>query len=482
MSLDIVFPNAEQMDTQNAILARIANKLGAFETPTTWAAIQAAVRAGLIGQFVSPGDQLEVQMNEVVSASVSGEGITSAAVDKDTFLAAAGTQHDRYVFTFGGSTWSYRGEPVRLADFGVSTTGTAVDGDTIFVTRTADIYDFDVLGIDEDVPADPMQKHVLTIQMHGVWPTAIAFSKRRPLFVVTEQMCEDMGWETTGDNAGMPPGTYHIVLCCGAYNGETGEDGFYAFTTNEYVPIGGSVYHTTIGQYHSGQNAYKVANITAGKFKTYTADSSLIETCNTSTAEAETVDDIGAGVVVCLAVCTGSLEVYWDPASFTPASYYFVVFTPEHAYGRNCWADSVLREYLNGDFLETLDPELRSVLCRVQSLYTEGGWSDLDGYEPRICEDYVTLCTLTDLGFTAPHPGSEGPWNGQNVVRTSPYTYWSLLGNKQKFTPEGVPAQWWTATARDDYGSTYYVDEAGFTALRKANVTYGFASPVLHIG
>lgn len=83
-----VFPNAEQFDamnvnlatfhgamgTQNAILSRIAGKLGAFENPPTWAALQALVRAGLIDTVARVGDQVEASMNPVVTAEVSGSG------------------------------------------------------------------------------------------------------------------------------------------------------------------------------------------------------------------------------------------------------------------------------------------------------------------------------------------------------------------------------------------------------------------------
>lgn len=71
MALSFTLPNAEQADTlnskldaQNAILAMMAGKMGAYDEPASWGALQTAVRNGTIGQILQPGDQVEVANRE----------------------------------------------------------------------------------------------------------------------------------------------------------------------------------------------------------------------------------------------------------------------------------------------------------------------------------------------------------------------------------------------------------------------------------
>ena len=78
MSVTNIFPNANQLEQQNAILARIADKMGAFETPTTWAGVQAIVRMGLASKVFSIGDQFTCQRgNDTLTWDVIG-------IDHDT--------------------------------------------------------------------------------------------------------------------------------------------------------------------------------------------------------------------------------------------------------------------------------------------------------------------------------------------------------------------------------------------------------------
>lgn len=50
------------MDAQNAVLTAIANKMGAFDEPLTFAALQAAVRSGVAPYLIAAGDQVIVPM------------------------------------------------------------------------------------------------------------------------------------------------------------------------------------------------------------------------------------------------------------------------------------------------------------------------------------------------------------------------------------------------------------------------------------
>jgi len=67
------------------------------------------------------------------TASVTGRGISSAAVDTDTFMEAVGGAAGTYRFTYDGANWNLDGDNVSLRDYGVSVLGTAEVGDSVAV-------------------------------------------------------------------------------------------------------------------------------------------------------------------------------------------------------------------------------------------------------------------------------------------------------------------------------------------------------------
>ena len=104
------------------------------------------------GTYILLKDQLDKTLNGVyvvdslgtvnaastANATVGGTGITGASVDASVFetkIYSTGT----YVFTYDGVTdmgWKYNGNVVTLSDYGITETGSPVDGDTITVDFT----------------------------------------------------------------------------------------------------------------------------------------------------------------------------------------------------------------------------------------------------------------------------------------------------------------------------------------------------------
>lgn len=431
-----------QLDAQNEILSRIADKLGAYESPATWAAIQAKVRAGAIGQYVQPGDQMAVEAAETLSVSVSGTGVTAATVNKDTFLAAAGTHHRDYAFTFDGALWNYLGEPVTLSDYGITPTGTPAEGDVIDVHRTATTYNYDVEGIDEECPAKPGLTHALSLIMHPVL-SLMQFDPPQFLYAVTAAQ-----WPN-----GMPAGTYTITLNHGAYNGGTAQDGTFAFTITQAIPVGGGIRHSAIGGYQSG--SYTKDQILAGTFTTYGAD----KTTTIETGLATTESDTGTGLGTTTAC---------DP-QYRSGDY--INFSQRQAYGSGRWSTSWLRQWLNSDaasfswtpatiwsrpssgvtegFLHTLDPELRAVLGKIKKRYA---LSIADGYGYEDIEDTVTLATMLDVGFGANNSIAEGPVSGGEVKRTTAMSLWQGATNADRIKYQGATARgWWLGSTFPSY-------------------------------
>ena len=339
-----IFPSAAQLDAQNAILARIANKMGAYEEPMTWAAIQAAVRAGTIRNFLQVGDQVTVKVDGVDTA-------------------------------------------------------------------------WDVVGIDEDIPAKPELTHCLTLQSHDLLARS-DINRAMMLFRVTAEACAHFGWPTTGDSAGMPAGTYHITLDHGQYpDGGTAQDGTYQFTTTEIVPIGGGFRHTEIGKAKSNSADYTKATILAGTFATYGPDSVAIEE-NLTTTEGDGGTDLGTTTA-------------YDP-QYKVGDY--INFAVAAAYGWNRWRDSRVRQWLNSadeiwtyspykiwdgiaagarepvsGFCYRLDDDLRAVMEKTRRRVlicgkVFGDGSTDDQYD--VVEDLVALPTRSDIfGAATPKEG-----------------------------------------------------------------------------
>lgn len=480
MSVETIFPNAAQFDAQNIILSRIADKLGAFEEPLSWAAIQAHVRAGSIGMLTSPGEQLNVEMAEVVSASVSGEGITAASVVKDTFLAAAGTHAHEYEFTYDGAAWHYNGAAVSLTDYGISVTGTAQEGDVIVVHRTATAYDFDVEGIDEDEPVDSQREHVLSIQMHEIL-RQLNFDPPQYLFAVTAESLAAL--EIEGDT--LPAGTYNVTLDHGSYKNDTSEDGTYQFTTTQAVPIGGGIRHSYIGTYNEN-NVYGTDKVLAGTFITYDADT--VTTIETGLVTTSGSDGVNLGTTTA-----------YNP-TYKVGDY--INYSTRQRQGAGRWSTSFMRQWLNSadatfvfvpatifsrgvttsleGFLHTLDPELRAVLGKVRKRYA---LDIADGYGYEDVEDFVTLDTYLDIDGGQNNSIAEGPVDGSgNVTRTTAYSLYRGAANAQRIKYLNASAvRWWLGSCGPSFAATERsVNASGGFGYNLAVSAHGVV-PSLHI-
>ena len=130
----------------NAILA----KRGGLE-PESYSDVQAIVRLGLAPSVFSIGDIIEVGRETKVQASLGEHtGISAVSVNEDTFVAAMHEAGEKeYEIIYDGSAWKYDGHPIILADYGLSVTGTAAEGDTIIVVETASTINMVVMDFFE---------------------------------------------------------------------------------------------------------------------------------------------------------------------------------------------------------------------------------------------------------------------------------------------------------------------------------------------
>lgn len=438
MSIEAVFPNAGQIDTQNAILARMAEKMGAFEKPTSFKGIQTFLQNGLIRHVLDESDQIQAALDINVTTEIHGTGVTAATVDKDTFLTTAGSHTHIHEFAYDGAAWLNNGKVVELKDYGITITGNPVSGDAVVCHVSSGKVDFDIMGIDEDCPADATKEHTLSLLAANCIETE-AFDPPQYLYAVTASAWPD----------GMPAGTYSVTLNRGSYGGNTVQDGTYKFTTTQVVPVGGGIRHSTIGTYQS--NGYTKDQILNGKFTTYAAD--RINTLETGLATTEVTE--ADTDIVNLGTTTAS-----DP-QYKSGDY--INYSQRNAYGSGRWGTSWIRQLLNSrdkvlnfvpatiwsrparanaeGFLHRMDPELVAVIGKHRVRYALG-IADGNGYED--LEDYVSLATMTDIGLGSNNGVQEGAVDESgNMLRTGSYSFWKGKGQEDRIKYLSSAARYW---------------------------------------
>ena len=339
-------------------------------------------------------------------------------------------------------------------------------GDVMPIKIGNNYIDFDVEGIDQEIPANPQYKHVLSLIMHPVYIQQV-FDPPQYLYAVTAAQ-----WPT-----GMPAGAYTITLNNGAYDGGITQDGTYAFTTTKTIPVGGGIRHSAIGYAQSG--SYTKAQITGGTFTTYDADRLTTLESGLATTESDTGTSLGT--------TTAS-----DPAK---KSGDYINFSQRQAYGSNRWSTSWLRQWLNSDeatftfvaktiwsrpvsgsiegFLHNLDPELRAVLGKIRKRYA---LPVADGYGYEDIEDYVTLDTMLDVYGSQNNSIAEGPVDGSGTVkRTTAMALWAGSSQADKIKYQGATVRhWWLSSSYPSYAyNERYVTTGGALGSGRSSSSFG---------
>ncbi len=451
-----LFPSGDQLDTTAMLLAAIASgnkgvKLKSFD------AIQGLVNLN-IHRKIPVGDAFTAERETSVSVSKGDStGITGVTIDEEVFIAAVGEAHSGiYEATFDGAVWhKENGENIVLSDYGISVTGTPVEGDHIIVTEMASSITFDVVDHDKDCAAD--EHSIVLLSRDVVAYGTIPFD------------APELMYYTSG---GMSAGTYRFTLLKGAYNNNTGSDGTYVFTLSQDIPAGGGFRHSTIGQ--SQSDGYTKAQITGGTITTYGAQPArAVVESNISVSEWD-----GSSAATNIGTFTSRDAQYLD--AITDVSTHN--FTERQRYGSNRYSQSAARQWLNssgkavqsGDttvsywwspqnvfdmppngatlagFLHGLDPSLVAVLGTATIVCSMPDPDRTAGLETsETLHDKVFLPSMTEI------------YSGNNIsiAEGSQYDYYSGTDNAAKIKYQGVTARyWWLRSARP--GTAYHVRDA----------------------
>lgn len=385
----------------------------------TWPGYGNILRKGLIADYAPVGTPLKIERETGLNVTVTG-GITGATVNEDTFIEA--THHAGvgvYEFIYDGAAWLFHEEAVELSVYGITPSGTAVEGDKIVVHEQASMDIFDTADIDYDVPVDSNIKHTVSaVSRDCLHYSAFPFSAPQALGAV----------DATLYPSGIAAGTPVVFLCDHAcYSGATTEDADVYFTPTQAIPAGGKIKHSEIGKY---RGSYAKATMLAGKFSTYDAQGNLIES---NLATVERTEEITGEVII------GTTTAY-DPQYKTGHAN----FSQRNQYGSNRYLHSNHIKWANSDaagaasgqiaswwyasdefdmpvrstmpgFLHGLDPELKKRLVTVRKRVKKHQ-ADGAGYEDVLVK--VWDPSQTELGYGSNDGVYETAANADGTLKT----------------------------------------------------------------
>lgn len=389
IDIDVVKNSTMQQIAKS--VAAIAANTGGYNI-TSFKDVQAIVRAGLASHFFHIGDQIIAEKETAINATVgntdpeTSAGITAASVNADTFIAAVGAVHSGdYEFIYDGAEWHHGGDPVQLATYGITVSGTPNHGDAVIVHETASKLVFDVIGIDHDTPSDAQFEHSLTLQLHDCI-AELQYDAREALFAFP---------------SGLAAGAYHFTI---------GSQPWYAadvnktiqFTLANAIPAGGQLVIN---------NAYNATAVNA----TISAFAS-----GTATTATETVTMTEGSGGTDLGTAANAISEDGNTNSIQRA-----------LLGSNNYRESAMRQYINSSkaagsvwtpqtkfdrppswaattagFLFGVDPEFVSVLGKVKKVTALNTVSDGGGSEET--DEKVFLISRTEAYMGNEVAGGEG--------------------------------------------------------------------------
>ena len=457
----------------NAILA----KRGGLE-PQNYSDVQAIVRLGLAPSVFCIGDIIEVGRETRVQASLGEHtGITGVSVTEDTFVAAMDEAGEKeYEIIYDGSAWKYGEDPIILADYGITVTGTAADGDTIIVVETATTIKMVVMDFIEggQTPIGNIKLHDNTKQY------GMILQSEGLLYNLQADNTEAFYYNYTG--AALPAGTYHVTLGDN-YDVANGGGATYQFTLTQALPAGGQI----VWPWAYNQQA---AN---AKISTY-ADGNA-----TTAIESNVVVSAGSGgtdlgtVLIAVQESSGLNSIH------------------RMRYGSNKWSEESIRQHLNSNkaagqvytaqshwdrppswhsstagFMHGLDPEFVKIVAEVElltALSTAAG--DTTTAEASAGTGYETT---VDRFFLPSRPevfgGSDNASDKGNA-----WQYYSANSdvpggssnagndtNRIKLNASGTPYYWWLRSPYVGYGSyVRLIYPAGYVYYYGASSSFGVA-------
>ena len=410
------------------------------------------VRMGLAPSVFSIGDVIEVGRETAIQASLGAHtGISAVSVNEDTFVAAMDEAGEKeYEIIFDGSAWKYEGHPIILADYGLSVTGTAAEGDTIIVVETASVIRMVVMDFIENG-----QTTIGNIKLHDKTKQyGMILQSEKTLYSLQVDAPEAFFYTAEGIAAG----TYNITLGDN-YDTSYGGGTTYQFTLTQAVPAGGQI---TLDW------PYNKTPLQGSGVKTWAS--------NAATTPIETVTpSAGSG-----GTSLGTLLIAVQDASGLNSIH-------RMRYGSNRWSTSAMRQHLNSGAAAGSVWTPQTVWDRAPSWVsnTAGFKHGLDPEFIKICGDVELLTALSTVaGDTSSAAASAGTGNETTVDKFFLPSRPEVFGGGDNNSDKGDAWQYYAANSDVPGGSsnpnadtnrikTNAAGTAQYWWLRSPNVGYG---------
>ena len=429
MAGDYIFPLTEETgkDMADGIHA-IAKALGAAEK-LSFKRLQQIIRAGRIDEFMSIGDEIEVEKETGMSVVVHTEGTLTASVTEATFNAhVEHLHHGVYEFTYDGYQWSEHelGEGLDMAYLGFTLGGTPAEGDVIAVTVATVTLIFQYVAKDKQTMRDPSLVHSATFCLKNL------YANRQ--FAAAEAIIYA--------DAAMPAGTYHFNLYKPGniyYLNAALQNKNVQFTTTIDIPAGGQIVL-------SGGSFKDSTSVDALKLTSYGSKGSTTALeANIACVEGTSGTDLGN--------------------ANTAANNTRINSTDRCVYGSNNWEYSGLRQWLNTDkaadtwfvakgrfsrpyankntqgWLYGIEKDFLDVLAEVATPCVQN-W--FDGGATKVTYDKWFIPSNSQIWFN--NGETEGkPWDYFVIFSDNPSATTAADSNRIK-TLNGSATYWWTRT------------------------------------
>ena len=279
----------------------------------TFARLQKIIRSGRIDDYMSIGDEIEVEKETGLSISVHTTGSLNATINETTWdQHVEHLHHGVYEFKYDGYEWSEHelGEGLDLAYYGISVSGTAAADDVIAVTVSTATLVFQYVAKDKATLVDSSLTHSCTFQLKNLYRN-MQFSAQEAIIYAAEAM---------------PAGTYHFnlykpgniyYLNAGLQNKDV------QFTTTVDIPAGGQLVLSS----GSFPNSTQVSDLKLTSYGSRGSTTALES--NIACSEGTSGTDLGDANK---AANSGKINS-----------------TDRATYGSNNWKESALRLWLNSD-------------------------------------------------------------------------------------------------------------------------------------
>ena len=399
--LSMIIANADSIATQSQInqLQKEINEIGGINLITDYDALGKAIADGTSTDTISFGDTIDINWINSVTGYSTTSGSTVTCTDKDAFITQLGEcEAKTYMFVYDGTNWTYNGETINLATWGLSYSGTAVSGEVMTITTTVTPVSYTFTSYDTvEAKSDSIAHNWLLEQTYA--PTTKAYSTYESLF------CVQAGKT-------VPAGKYYLQM--------------YSYLKSKYFNIcftlSADMGSTTKIQAKS--NGYSSGTI---KDKDGNDVASAYYPSSLSPIVYQTGASAGSNIAISiLSDADATSGGYTNLASLNVDESDPVVVVgsmDKSSLGNNCWADSNIRQWLNDDtagdnfvptydnnvassynrgagFLYGIDPRAKALIQTAKVKWTAGrdnkNWAYNTTYT---AEDKVFLLSMKEMAF-----------------------------------------------------------------------------------